>query len=133
MSTKTPSAVIAYTAVPEDAADPVVKTVVNGVETESGGGDSDLTLATVTIDEAAEGFPILAVDANEEYGVVVYALGFTGTTFNTPLYKGKATLLVMGGNVDTVTIEGDATWEHDAQQLNVTGDFTIKSFTVAEA
>lgn len=51
MSVKTPSAVVAFENVPDDAADPVVDVYVNGEKVSSGGGGADFVRVIPLIDD----------------------------------------------------------------------------------
>lgn len=130
MSTKTPSAVVSFNAVPEDAADPDVKVYVNGelIESGGGGGGGDLSTAIVTL-TIAEGcscfLPYCNDGNNDPEAVAADTIAYYSGEYNVVLYKGEA--LLSANDLSVVSaVSGDA--EQDATYtrfVHITGDCSI--------
>ena len=127
MSTKTPSAVVSFNAVPEDAADPDVKIYVNGELVESGGGSSDITTATVKLsNDSSSGYISMPLCYDLEGYTGLYGLGPVAADgeYTVALYKGAAYINVITGTDVLSVVSGDA--ELDENAIKVTGDCVIK-------
>ena len=98
----------------------VVKGMLNAEG--GGGGDSDLSTATVTYDNQA-GARFYLSTADEGDGMSIPAIDASQGTAKAILYKGKAFGAIVGPDGITVTVTGSAEYEEPA--LIITGDCTI--------
>lgn len=128
MSTKTPSAVVSFNAVPEDAADPDVKVYVNGELVESGGGGGgDLSACKITFDaESGSGYVDVAYFIeipDGPYGTSGKFRVTANAVADAILFKGKC--YVEKKNVlDTITVVSGSAVDADGM-IEVSGDCVL--------
>ena len=124
-----PSGILNFENVPLDAGDPDVKVYVNGELVETGGGSSDLTLATITIaeDSDTEYLSAMAYVDGDAIKTMAAMECSAGDTFTVPLYKGT---FVLQGPTSNLTVTGDAEITSMEGYLGnvvvITGDCTLK-------
>ena len=122
----TPSGILSFWNVPDDASDPDIKVYVNGELVEmGGGGESDFSLATMTIagefDSATLNIPTVLNNGGTDCAVGGEMPISTGETYHVILYKGVG--FVYFSYELNYTVSGDA--EITDSMIKVTGDFTL--------
>lgn len=124
MSTKTPSAVVSFNAVPEDAADPDVKVYVNGELVESGGGGGgDLSTCKVTFDADSSTGSLKLPNYIEDCATGSFSVS-ANSEANAILYKGAA-IIEKTNPADILTVVSGSAEVNDDGTVSVTGDCVI--------
>lgn len=126
-----PSGILNFENVPDDAGDPDVKIYVNGEEVSAGGGSSDFTTATMTINTGSgvKGL-LMPIIYDEEPAGIIETFPTTGSEledgeYTIMLYKGFLGVEQHQGS--SITVSGSA--EAQDNMLLITGDFEITAFS----
>ena len=124
MSEKTPSGILSFVAVPDDAGDADVKVYVNGELVESGGGgDSDFAIAKWT--NTIANLKIVGCFIDEEtIAPTTMSTEFDVGSYDLAMYKGSGVCYMDPSGVEYVEFTGDAEVDVDGT-ITYTGDFTI--------